>query len=151
MDRVAYNKAIALIDELIAPMGYECVEVEWDASEGTLRVFIDGENGIVMSDCLKANSVLVESTDLDLLVKGDYRLEISSPGIERPLRKPEHFTRYIGQNIKIKLFGSIEDRGHGTGKLLGVDAENVVSLQLATGVWSVPLQEIRKARLLYEW
>ena len=151
MDRVAYKKVIQLIDSLIGPAGYECVEIEWDEYDETLRVFIDNPAGVKMDDCLAVNSLLIQSDGLDALIMKDYRLEVSSPGIERPLRKKEHFEKHVGQKVNIQLLSKLHERAEGSGMLLGVDGDNVVSLELATGIWAVPLELINKAVLVYEW
>ncbi len=151
MNRQQYDKIIDLINPKVAPLGYECVEVEWDGAEETLRVYIDRPEGIKMEDCLRVNDLLIESNDLDALVPGDYRLEISSPGIERPLRTREHFSRVIGQKIKVRLAERTQNRMEGAGKLLGIDQDDIVSLELPAGVWNFPFQAIRKANVVFEW
>jgi ribosome maturation factor RimP len=151
MNRQQYDKIIDLINPKIAPLGYECVEVEWDGAEETLRVYIDRPEGIKMEDCLRVNDLLIEANDLDALVPGDYRLEISSPGIERPLRTREHFSRVIGQKIKVRLSERTQNRMEGAGKLLGIDQDDIVSLELPAGVWNFPFQAIRKANVVFEW
>lgn len=151
MNRQQYDKIIDLINPKIAPLGYECVEVEWDGAEETLRVYIDRPEGIKMEDCLRVNDLLIESNDLDALVPGDYRLEISSPGIERPLRTRDHFSRVIGQKIKVRLSERTQNRMEGAGKLLGIDQDDIVSLELPAGVWNFPFQAIRKANVVFEW
>ncbi len=151
MNRQQYDKIIDLINPKVAPLGYECVEVEWDGAEETLRVYIDRPEGIKMEDCLRVNDLLIEANDLDALVPGDYRLEISSPGIERPLRTREHFSRVIGQKIKVRLTERTQNRMEGAGKLLGIDQDDIVSLELPAGVWNFPFQAIRKANVVFEW
>jgi ribosome maturation factor RimP len=151
MNRQQYDKIIELINPKIDPLGYECVEVEWDGAEETLRVYIDRPEGIKMEDCLRVNDLLIEANDLDALVPGDYRLEISSPGIERPLRTREHFSRVIGQKIKVRLTERTQNRMEGAGKLLGIDQDDIVSLELPAGVWNFPFQAIRKANVVFEW
>jgi ribosome maturation factor RimP len=151
MNRQQYDKIIDLINPKIAPLGYECVEIEWDGAEETLRVYIDRPDGIKMEDCLRVNDLLIEANDLDALVPGDYRLEISSPGIERPLRTRDHFSRVIGQKIKVRLIERTQNRMEGAGKLLGIDQDDIVSLELPAGVWNFPFQAIRKANVVFEW
>ncbi len=151
MDRHNYEKTIDLVSTLVEPLGYECVEIEWDGAEETLRVFIDHPDGIKMEDCLKVNEVLIESLELDSLVKRDYRLEVSSPGIERPLRRRDHFIKHLGQSVHVRLLSKVENRMEGSGKLLGIDQDDIVSLELPAGVWAFPLQTIRKAHVVFEW
>ncbi len=142
---------MAFVGAYIEPLGYECVEVEWDAAEETLRIFIDHADGIRMEDCLRVNDALIENTELDALMRGDYRLEVSSPGIERPLRKRDHFSKFAGQPVFIRLQDRVQNRTEGSGKLLGIDQDDVVSLELPAGIWTFPFQTIRKAHIVFDW
>ena len=151
LDRQTCDQIINLIGPLVVPLGYECVEVEWDGADETLRVFIDQPDGIRMEDCLRVNEVLIENNELDTLVGRDFRLEISSPGLDRPLRSRQHFMQHIGRLVHVALQAKSENRREGSGKLLGIDAADVVSLELPAGVWTFPFQAIRKANLVYEW
>jgi|GEM_PF-3010170 ribosome maturation factor RimP len=151
LDRQTCDQIMGVIGPVVAPLGYECVEVEWDGAEETLRVFIDQPEGIRMEDCLRVNEALIENSELDALVGREYRLEISSPGLDRPLRRKEHFIQQIGRPIHVVLQAKCENRREGSGKLLGIDAGDVVSLELPAGVWAFPFQAIRKANLVYEW
>lgn len=151
MNRQQCDLVIGYVGPVMEPLGYECVEVEWDGSDQTLRIFIDSPAGIRMEDCLRVNDLLIEDSKLDALVPGDYRLEISSPGIERPLRTAQHFQKVLGQRIKVRLTERTESRVEGTGKLLGINQDDIVSLELPAGVWNFPIQAIRKASVVFDW
>lgn len=151
MDRLQRDAIVEHINPLIQPLGYECLEVDWDGSDRTLRVFIDQPAGIQMDDCLKVNHVLIEDEALDKLVSGDYRLEISSPGVDRPLRTLEHFREAIGKSIKVHLTEKYQDRANGVGKLASIDEQNSFSMNMPTGTWTFPFKAIRKANLMFEW
>jgi ribosome maturation factor RimP len=151
MNREQHKELIDVIEAKIAPLGYECVEIEWDAVEATLRIFIDKPEGVKMDDCLRVNDVLIDALELDERLPEDYRLEISSPGIEKPLRTKFHFLQVVGQTIKVRLSERTENRKEGVGKLLGIDHQDIVSLELPAGVWNFPFQVICRANLVYEW
>jgi ribosome maturation factor RimP len=151
MDRRHRDAIVEHINPIIQPLGYECLEVEWDGSDNTLRVFINQPSGIVMDDCLNANRVLIEDEALDKLVPHDYRLEISSPGVDRPLRTIEHFRSAIGQNVKVHLSENHQDRANGVGKLKTIDEENFFFMDMPNGTWTFPFKAIRKANLMFEW
>lgn len=151
MDRLQRDVIVEHINPLIQPLGYECLEVDWDGSDNTLRVFIDQPGGIVMDDCLKVNRVLIEDEPLDKLVNRDYRLEISSPGVDRPLRTIEHFREAIGKSVKIHLTEKYQDRANGVGKLASIDEQNSFSMNMPSGSWTFPFKAIRKANLMFEW
>lgn len=70
-----------------------------------LRVFIDRENGVGVEDCARVNLALRKITDLDNLMGGDYQLEVSSPGVFRELKRPEHFRRFVGSRVRVLVRG----------------------------------------------
>ncbi|MES2744289.1 MAG: ribosome maturation factor RimP [Bdellovibrionota bacterium] len=151
MDRMHRDAIVEHINPLIQSLGYECLEVEWDGSDNTLRVFIDQPTGIVMDDCLAANRALIDDEALDKLVPHNYRLEISSPGVDRPLRTMDHFRSAIGKSVKIHLSEKHQERANGVGKLMAIDEENTFSMNMPTGTWTFPFKAIRKANLMFEW
>ncbi len=151
MNRDKRNKIIDLVNPLLMPLGYECLEVEWDGKERALRIFIDSPNGVVMDDCLAANRVLVDVDSLDEMVPGSYRLEISSPGIERPLRAVEHFRKVVGEQVNVRLAEKIAERRQGIGRLQQVTDDDQLILQLESGEWKVPIRFIDDANLVYDW
>mgnify|MGYP006337579391 FL=1 len=96
----------SLIKEKIEKIGYELYDVEY-SKEGKnyfLRIFIDSKNGIDLDDCEKVNNEIMEDLDNANYIKEQYFLEVSSPGIERILRKEKHLEQNIGNEIAIKLF-----------------------------------------------
>ena len=97
MNRIQRNEILEIVESIITPMGYECIEVEWVQSEKILRVYIDSESGVDMDDCLEVTRAMNEIESIDEKVPGEYRLEISSPGVDRPLRLFEHFEKCIGE------------------------------------------------------
>lgn len=101
----------SLIKEKIEKIGYELYDVEY-SKEGKnyfLRIFIDSKNGIDLDDCEKVNNEIMEDLDNDNYIKEQYFLEVSSPGIERILRKEKHLEQNIGNEIAIKLFKKDEE------------------------------------------
>lgn len=101
----------SLIKEKIEKIGYELYDVEY-SKEGKnyfLRIFIDSKNGIDLDDCEKVNNEIMEDLDNANYLKEQYFLEVSSPGIERILRKEKHLEQNIGNEIVIKLFKKDEE------------------------------------------
>ena len=119
------EKVEKLLKDKIESIGYELYDVEY-AKEGKnyfLRIFIDKENGIDLSDCEKVNNEINDILDQANYIKEQYFLEVSSPGIERILRKDKHLEKNIGTEINVKLFkkdkkgnkeyqGKLKDFGH---------------------------------------
>ncbi len=151
MDRAQKDILVDYIGPKVQPLGYECLEVDWDGADRTLRVFIDKPDGIDMEDCLKVNGVLIEDEALDKLVPDDYRLEISSPGVDRPLRTLEHFRAAVGKSVKVHLAEKHQDRANGVGKLSSIDDNLNFSMAMPSGSWTFPFKAIRKANLMFEW
>jgi ribosome maturation factor RimP len=131
-------------------MGYEVVDVDLSPSGRLVRVFIDKPGGVDVEDCAQVSHHLtrlfaVEGIDYD-------RLEVSSPGLDRPLKKEADFVRFGGQEAKLRLREPIGNVRRMTGVLRGV-SEGVVRLETAEGMQSIPLANIDKARLVpkIEW
>lgn len=119
----------------------EVLALERPASE-RLRLFIDRPGGVDLALCERVTRLLS-----DLLV--DYSLEVSSPGPERPLTKPEHFRRFIGRRVRVRTRDEIDGRRSFTGRLSAAD-EGQVSVDAGTGAVSIPLEALRRANLLPE-
>lgn len=100
------EKVEKLLQPIIKKEGYELYDVEY-AKEGKnyfLRIFIDNEKGIDLNDCEKVNNAITDILDEENYIKEQYFLEVSSPGIERVLRKDKHLEQNIGNQINVKLF-----------------------------------------------
>lgn len=151
MNREKRNDIISLVEPLLRQAGYECIEVEWDAHERALRIFIDGPSGVNMDDCLAANRALVNLEELDELIPGSYRLEVSSPGIERPLRELEHFRKAIGEQISVKLSQKVNNQRQGRGRLVAVTEGEELVLDREAGPWQFPISFVDSAKLVYDW
>lgn len=142
----------ALLEKTVAGLGYELVDIELSPRGRTIRVFIDQpekENGVDVDDCVKVSNQLtrvleVENVDYD-------RLEISSPGLDRVVKKAADFARFAGQDIQIKLRIPLNGRRNFQGELLGLvgEAGDQVGLRLADkGDVALGLDNIEKARLV---
>lgn len=134
----------SLLEETVPALGYELVDVEF-GSRGLLRIFIDRTEGISIDDCVAVSDHL---TRLFLVENIDYeRLEVSSPGMDRPLKKAEDFERFAGELIKVKLRVPQEDRRrHFAGKLIGLIDGNV-TIEMDGEVLRFPRQTVDKVRL----
>ncbi len=127
----------------------EIVDLEWrrERRGWTLRIFIDKPTGISVEDCAKVSSLVGKLLDEHDFIHHSYTLEVSSPGIERPLTKREHFERFAGEKVRITLKNPVEGRKNFTGILLGVEEKNLVIIEVEGKVWRFGLEEIKKARL----
>lgn len=135
----------ALLEQTLPGLGYELVEVEASAKGRLVRVFIDKPGGVDVEDCARVSDHLsrlftVENVDYD-------RLEVSSPGLDRPLRKPHHFERFAGKEAHIRMRVLIDNRRNFTGTLSGVRDDKVIVVTEA-GEFALPLDAIERARLV---
>jgi len=111
------------------------------------RIYITAKDGITLEICAKISRILSPILDLEPPVGGAYTLEVSSPGIERSLKKTEHFKGSVGENIKVKLINT--DKIIGT--LTSFDGKTLEIVEEDGEVSKVPLDEIEKARTYYKW
>ena len=105
------EKVEKLVKPIIENIGYELYDVEYskEGKDYFLRIFIDNEKGIDLNDCEKVNNAITEILDKEDYIKEQYFLEVSSPGIERILRKDKHLKQNIGEQVNIKLFKKDEN------------------------------------------
>jgi len=139
---------VDLIEPIVEGLGYECVGIEYNPhpSHGMLRVYIDNEQGILLDDCTKVSHQLSGMLDVEDPIPGEYQLEVSSPGADRPFFKLSQFQRFIGSKVNISLFKPIDKRRKLSGEIKSVDGETVV-IQEGEKLFSVPFQAMSKARL----
>ena len=115
-----------MLEPTVIGLGYELVNLEYrSGANGLLRVFIDGPQGIGLEDCEKVSEQVSALLDVEDPLPGHYTLEVSSPGSDRVLRKPEHFTRFAGERIKVLLKTPRDGRRRFTGTLKGISGETV--------------------------
>jgi len=120
----------------------EVIALEQPKSDA-LRLYIDHPDGVDLALCERVTNQL-----RDLLV--DYTLEVSSPGSERPLTKPEHFRRYIGRKVRVRTREKLEGRSNFTGRIAGAD-DSRVEVDLPEGAVTIPLERIRRSNLVPEF
>ena len=147
------NEALwALIEPVVNGMGYDLVEIEYDSHprNSVLRVYIDQENGITLDNCGDVSLQLSALFDVEDPIRGHYNLEVSSPGLDRPLRKANDFERFSGNTVKIKMAIPVGDRRNFKGKLLGLKNDRV-TIDVDGEVFELPVDAIDKARLVPEF
>ena len=140
----------SLLKEKIEAIGYELYDVEY-SKEGKnyfLRIFIDKTGGIDLNDCEKVNNEIDEILDEADYIKEQYFLEVSSPGIERIIRKEKHLKKYIGHEINIKLFNKDKNGNKEyQGILKAFDQENI---ELEENI-KIERKNIAQIKTVYNW
>ena len=147
------EKVTKLVEPIIENLGYELYDVEY-AKEGKnyfLRIFIDNEKGIDLNDCEKVNDAVNNVLDKENYIKEQYFLEISSPGIERVLRKDKHLEKNIGEEISVKLFKKDENgKKEYLGKLKDFNKEKIVIDQEEQDI-DIERKNISQIKTVYNW
>lgn len=152
------ERARQLLEPVLARDGFDLVEVEWLREGGTwvLRIYVDKDGGIGIDDCQGASRLVETILDVEDFIEPAYSLEVSSPGVERPMRKPQDFQRFAGQRAKVKAFGPVESaaglppRKQWTGTLRGF-ADGAVEIEVDGKVHRIPVDRIAKAHLAYDF
>ena len=116
-----------ILDAPVVALGYELWGIEFirAGKHSTLRVYIDHANGISVDDCAEASHQVSALLDVEDPITTEYYLEVSSPGMDRPLLKPEHFARYIGQVATVTLRMAVNNRRKYKGTIKQVDGEMI--------------------------
>jgi ribosome maturation factor RimP len=152
------DRARRVLEPVLARDGYELVEVEWVRGGGrwTLRVFIDKPGGVGIDDCQLVSRTVEPILDVEDFIEPAYDLEVSSPGLDRPLRTPEHFQRYAGQRVHVKAYGPVAGTAEGsaprknwTGTLEGFSGDAVL-VRADGALHRIPHDQIAKAHLEYD-
>ena len=142
-----------LLEPPIEALGFELVDIEFarEGRGGVLRIFIDGpardgEAGVTVDDCARVSHAVSEILETQDPIKGNYTLEVSSPGFDRILRKRAHFERFVGERIFAELKLPIDGRRRYVGELKSVAGDAIV-VEVDGKMHSLPLERIQKARL----
>jgi ribosome maturation factor RimP len=140
-----------LIEPAVIALGYELVGAEYlsQGRHSLLRIYIDSEDGITLEDCERVSHQVSGILDVEDAIQGHYSLEVSSPGLDRPLFTLDHFKRFIGKQAKIKLAAPIDGRRKFNGVILNVGDDKVV-LEMDAEEFELPFNAIEKANLVPE-
>ena len=147
--RQAPGNVEAVVKPVVSSLGYELVGTEFlmQGREGLLRVYIDTDDGIKVEDCQRVSHQLSGALDVEDVIKGKYQLEVSSPGLDRPLFTMEHFERFLGHKARVKLTAPLDGRRKFIGILKKIENSNVV-LEVENEDILLPLSAIDKANLV---
>jgi len=140
----------ALLLPVVTGLGYELWELEYQPGRGNalLRVYIDTavDGGVTVEDCERASRAVSEVLDEKDPIPGNYTLEVSSPGIERPLRTARHFAPYVGEDVFVEMVHVVDERRRFKGRLVAADDATIV-VEVDGRRHVLPLTGIRKAHL----
>lgn len=154
MDIDKINNLIDTINRIIEHQGFECIDVEYSHKDKTIRVYInslDASHIVNIDDCVNITKILSNNVELDkLTLNKDYFLEVSSPGLERPIRKKQDFIKYIGKTVEFKVDNNLFKSKKFKGVVIGVDKDDKLKVQTSKGIVDVSLRVIERANLIYD-
>lgn len=145
VERIAEKLAIPIIEK----EDFELVDVEYkkEGSNWYLRIYIDKPGGITLDDCQKVSEQLSDELDKEDPIKENYFLEVSSPGLDRPLKKESDFIRFKGEVVEVRLYEALDGNKIIEGELIGLE-NNMIKLNVANvGVLELPKEKVALTRL----
>jgi len=141
-----------IINPKLVELGIELVDINYTREGGHwyLRVFIDKPEGIGLEDCQLVSENIDPLLDEHDPIPHAYSLEVSSPGLDRPLKKPSDYVKFTGKKIKLITFAPVENQRKFKGKIIGFD-NNLITLDIDGASVVLPLEQVASARLLPEF
>ncbi len=143
------EQLIQLLKQPIIDLGYEFVGLQWIAHQrsATLRLYIDSPQGITVEDCATVSRQVSSILDVEDPVRSPYQLEVSSPGLERPLFTPDHYQRFLGSPVALVLHSALHERRKWSGVLQAVEGTSVL-INVGESTQAFELSNIREAHLI---
>ena len=145
------DKVFLIINPIVIDMGYELLGIEYVASgkHSVLRLYIDCEKGIRVNDCEIVSRQVSAIMDVEDPINGQYNLEVSSPGIERPLFVMAHYQRFLGHDVHLRTYRKIDGKRSFTGCIGSVgETSNTIELVTELGPVTLDIGLIEKANLV---
>ncbi|MFH1122545.1 MAG: ribosome maturation factor RimP, partial [Pseudomonadota bacterium] len=141
-----------LVEPILEEMGFEMVDVEYLSYQGrwVLRLTIDKEGGVTIDDCARVSRELGDLIDVKDIIPHEYILEVSSPGLNRPLTKEKHLIEAIGKKIKLRMARPMEGRRNFAGHLRDF-RDGILYVEIERGMVALPWPGVERANLVYEF
>ncbi|MFH1672979.1 MAG: ribosome maturation factor RimP [Pseudomonadota bacterium] len=145
---IIINQAEALVKPLLLAEGMELVDITYRHEQGRwiLALFVDKEGGVTIDDCVAISREFGDILDVKDIIPESYSLEVSSPGLDRPLKRVEDFNRFKDRKIRVKTGSLVEGKKNFQGILLGYQ-DGIVRVGVEDKVYDIPYESIVKARL----
>jgi ribosome maturation factor RimP len=151
MPNTRQDKLTQMLQPAVEGVGYELVGVEHlpMGKSTVLRIYIDSPDGITVTDCSRVSHQVSGVLDVEEPIKGQFTLEVSSPGIDRPLFNIEQFAQFVGSKVKLKLYHAIEGRRKITGVIDSVEGEDIIVKEVDTDERiQLQMDDIDKANII---
>lgn len=149
---MAQNKQLnELLQPVVESMQFEYVGLEYlsGAKPSVLRVYIDQEQGITVDDCADVSRQISAVLDVEDPIAGEYNLEVSSPGLNRPLFTADHYQQVVGERIKVQTRLPVDGRRKFTGKLLSAD-DSQIEMEIDNSQVTLSVNDIDKGKLIFD-
>ena len=152
MSSHAAREVSRFIEPILEDMGFELVDVEYLSEGGRwiLRIYADREGGITLDDCAGISREISDLLDIKDIFTQPYVLEVSSPGLNRPLRKERDFVNAIGENVKIRMASRLAGRRNFKGRLHSF-RDGILGLNVNHEVFLLPYHGVEKANIIYDF
>ena len=146
------DKVENLIKTKVQELGYNLYDVEYvkEGKDYFLRIYIDKDNGITLDDCENVSNNITEILDNADYIKEQYFLEVSSPGVERILKKDKHLKSNIGANVQVKLFKPLDGKKQYEGILKDFDSDNI-KIETSSQILEIERQNIGQIKTIFDW
>lgn len=146
------NRLNTLLQPLIEGLGYEFVGLEYASApkQSLLRIYIDASEGVGLSDCEFVSREVAALLDVEDPIAGHYTLEVSSPGVERPLFSVEHFARFAGEQVRVTAFAPVDGRRKFRGRIVAAE-DDTVRLEVDGQAVELAFDNIAKAKLVPDY
>ena len=152
MERETERAVSEIVEPIVASQGMELVAVEYkrEARGWVLRIYIDKEGGVSLDDCVLVSNEVGTVLDVEDLFQSPYSLEVSSPGLNRILKKEKDFKRFKERPVRIRTHNAIGKRRNFKGRLLGC-TKGLIQIEVGGQVLHIPLSNVAKANLEFEF
>jgi len=152
MERATENTVSEIVEPIVASQGMELVAVEYkrEAKGWVLRIYIDKKGGVSLDDCALVSNEVGTVLDVEDLFQSPYTLEVSSPGLNRILKKERDFKRFKERPVRIRTYNAIEKRRNFKGRLLGC-TRGLIQIEVGGQVLHISLSNVAKANLEFEF
>jgi ribosome maturation factor RimP len=152
MSQDLQQRLVSMIEPVLTGLGYELVDLQLALARagGQLRLFIDRDAGVNIDDCERVSRAVSALLDADDPIPVAYTLEVSTPGLDRVLRKPAHYARFAGQRVHVELTAARAGRRRFTGQLLGV-VDDGIAVEVDGQKLQFEFSEIDRAHVVPQW
>ncbi len=144
------------VEEIVTPalelLGFELVDLEYNLEPKgwVLRIYIDKKGGVTIDDCVFVSEEIGRILDVEDPIPHSYNLEVSSPGVDRPLRKERDFLKNVGRKVRVRLREKMDGRRNFRGRILDFENGQLVIEVEGQGIFRLPHESIEKAKLIWE-